>query len=346
MATREKPPRPWDIDDLLDIGKKSAVTYLKAVPVLILEAWVRGERKEGEANFVRTNNLARRLVDSGVVSGFGEKGTSNVVGALAKMQSGRSLTRPPLVEYQGGGMSWINLPHYEPLLQEYCRKYRERYPKDYDRLFPEDEPEWELPPVQKKQAEQKEDQAISFELLRPDGIQSLLGRLERALREREQATEGLARENRQLRNELAALQASGRTIADEELRNDCVELLANKKYYIDAIRRASVVLETRLREVLGGTGAQMEYGAALVHYALNKESGRLIISDQPAEQDGVHQLFSGAFAFVRNPPAHKKMEYTEVEVWQVISLIDYLLSLLRQARPRERVSGSPSRIPG
>jgi hypothetical protein len=346
MATREKPPRPWDIDDLLDTGKGTGVTYLKAVPILILEAWVQGERKEGVANFVRTNNVARRLVDSGLVSGFGQKGTSNVLGALAKMQSGRNLTRPPLVEYQGGGMSWVNLPHYEPLLQEYRGAYRERFQEDYRKLFPEGEPEWEPPPVQEKQAEQKKNQATSFELLRPDSTQSLLSRLERAIREREQVTEGLARENRQLRNDLAALQASGRMIADEELRNDCVELLANKKYYIDAIRRASVVLETRLKEAVGATKGDMEYGTGLVSYALNKESGKLIISSHPAEQEGVHLLFLGAFAFVRNPPAHKKIEYTEVEAWQVISLIDYLLSLLGQARPREGVSGSPSRIPG
>jgi uncharacterized protein (TIGR02391 family) len=345
MPTREKPPRPWDIDDLLDIGKRSAVIYLKAVPVLILEAWVRGEREEQVANFVRTNNLARRLVHSGLVSGFGKKGTSNIVGALSKIQSSRNLTRPPLIEYQGGGMSWINLPHYEPLLQEYRRAYRERYREDYDRLFPEDEPEWERRGLPEARAERSQAEPTPVELEARDEVHGLFTRLEQALRERDETIEGLKKENQELQAELAALRASEHRIVDEELRSDCVELLRDRKYYIDAIRRASVVLETRLREAIGGTGAGMQYGAALVHYALDKDSGRLIISEHPTEQDGVHALFSGAFAFVRNPPAHKKLKYTEVEAWQVISLIDYLLSLLRQAKPREGLPRAPSRTP-
>ena len=32
-------------------------------------------------------------------------------------------------------MFWVNLPHYEPLLQEYRPKYRELYPEDYKKLF-------------------------------------------------------------------------------------------------------------------------------------------------------------------------------------------------------------------
>ena len=123
---------------------------------------------------------------------------------------------------------------------------------------------------------------------------------------------------------------------DEELRNDCAELLENRKYYIDAIRRASVVLEERLKKAVEGTGAEnLQYGASLVRYALAKDTGKLVISDIFNEQDGVFQLFSGAFAFVRNPPAHKKVQYTELEAWQTISLIDYLLLLLRQAKPRK-----------
>ena len=42
MATREKPPRPWDVDDLHDLGDRQGEEgrYLKAVPVLILVKWV------------------------------------------------------------------------------------------------------------------------------------------------------------------------------------------------------------------------------------------------------------------------------------------------------------------
>jgi len=343
MVKREKPPRPWDVDDLLDLGKKSGVTYLKAIPVLILEKWVRGGRKEGESNFVRTRPLARRLTSSGLKPSFKPKGTSNILAALTGIQNGRNLT-PPLIEYQGKGKSWINLPHYEPLLQEYRQEYRELYPEDYEKLFLEGEPEWEPPSVPRGRTRRREAEPALAESEVQDEVQSLLAPIEQALRDQQQAVERLTEENQKLQAEVADLQsalhgkyqASHRRIVDEELRNDCAELLENRKYYIDAIRRASVVLEQRLRKAVEGTEVEkLQYGVSLVRYALAKDTGKLVISDIPNEQDGVFQLFNGAFAFVRNPPAHKKVQYTELEAWQTINLIDYLLLLLRQAKPRE-----------
>lgn len=123
---------------------------------------------------------------------------------------------------------------------------------------------------------------------------------------------------------------------DEELRNDCAEFLTREDTYIDAIRRAGVVLEMRLRKTIGGDGPErFKQGVDLVDYALIPGSGRLIISDHPAEQEGVRMLFRGAVQFVRNPPSHKKLQYTELEARQAVGLIDYLLSLLRQAKPRD-----------
>ena len=56
MATREKPPRSWDVDLLFVLGKREGIKakHLRAVPVLILERWVQGGREEGVANFVWT----------------------------------------------------------------------------------------------------------------------------------------------------------------------------------------------------------------------------------------------------------------------------------------------------
>jgi len=335
MATK-KPPRPWKINDLLRLGTKTGATYLKAVPVLYLENWVRGERKEGRANFVKTKDLANRLESSKAGIGFSPSVTMHISGALLKIQRGRNLVDPPLIEFEAGGIYRINLPHYEPLLQKYRQVYRERYPEDYKRLFPESEPDWGLSSLPKTEVERKEMEPMRIESEGQDKIQSLLRPLERALRGRQEAIDRLTEENQRLQAELVALQVPERKIVDEELRNDCVELLKNEEYYIDAIRRAGVVLETRLRKTLEGTGAgKLGYGAALVKYALGKDKGKLIISEHPNEQDGVYQLFSGAFAFVRNPPAHKKVQYTELEAWQTISLIDYLLLLLRQAKPRK-----------
>ena len=49
MTARSKPPGPWELDDFLDLGKKTGAIYLKAIPVLILEHWVRKKRKVGDA---------------------------------------------------------------------------------------------------------------------------------------------------------------------------------------------------------------------------------------------------------------------------------------------------------
>jgi uncharacterized protein (TIGR02391 family) len=346
MTARKKPPRSWDIDDLLDIGKRGGIRHVKAIPVLLLEEWVRRDREEGVANYVRTNSLARRLVGSKLVAGFKAKGTSNVIAGLSKMQSSRNLTRPPLIEYQGGGVSWVNLPHYEPLLQEYRQLYRERYPEDYAKLFPEDEPEWEPARAPKKRPVQSEDKTAPSEPEKADEIHGLLAPLEHTLREREQVIEKLTEENQKLRAELVALQAalqekreaprsalSERRIADEELRNDCAELLESEKYYINAIRNAGVVLEERLRKSTGAEAS--EFGTRLVDYALHKDSGRLTVSEHPVEQEGVHLLFRGAVQFVRNPPMHRKLKYTEGEARGAVGLIDYLLLLLQRARLRQ-----------
>jgi hypothetical protein len=130
---------------LFVLGKREGIKakHLRAIPVLILESWVQGGREEGVANYIWTNNIARRLVNSGLVPPFKPKGTSVILASLTTIQGSRNLTRPPLIEYRGEGMFWVNLPHYEPLLQEYRPKYRELYPDDYEMLFSEGEPEWE-----------------------------------------------------------------------------------------------------------------------------------------------------------------------------------------------------------
>lgn len=344
MPTRQKPPRPWEVDDLLDLGRREGVKYLKIIPVLILENWVRGRREKDAANYVRTKALARRLEKSGLVSPFKPKGTSNILGALGAIQGDRNLSRPPLIEFKGNGMSWVNLPHYEPLLQEYRQKYCELYPEEYEKLFSEGEPEWGASSASNVRAEAGQTKSRLPGSQEGDEIESLLAPVEHAMRDQQQAVARLTKENQKLKVELVALQSvlragretPERRIVDEELRNDCSKHLENSETYIDAIRRAGVVFEERLRKTIGGDGQEkFTQGVDLVDYALTPKSGRLIISDHPAEQDGVRMLFRGAVQFVRNPPAHKKVQYSELEAWQTIGLIDYLLLLLRQAKRRK-----------
>jgi hypothetical protein len=145
MTTSEKPARPWRMQDLQSLGRRGKKTYLKAVPVLILEKWVRGDGKEGIANYIEHSEVNDRLVSSGLRVPFKPKAVGSTLGSLVRMQSeksGRNLTAPPLIESREAGTSWINLPHYERLLQEYCKWYRKQYPGDYRRLFPDREPDW------------------------------------------------------------------------------------------------------------------------------------------------------------------------------------------------------------
>src|SRR5690348_5561210 len=103
MATRKisSPPRPWSIDSLLVLGKKEGTkaNYMKAVPLLILEKWVREGRKEEDANYVTTKDVENRLVESGVKQRpFKPKGAAVLLASLTRIQRSRNLTCPKLIE--------------------------------------------------------------------------------------------------------------------------------------------------------------------------------------------------------------------------------------------------------
>jgi len=109
MGSIKKPARPWGIWDLRDLGKKSGIRYLKAIPVLILEKWLKGNKEEGVANFVWTKEFAKRLEDSKLVVNFKPKGNAILLASLIRIQNARNLT-PPLIKYDVSGSFWINLP--------------------------------------------------------------------------------------------------------------------------------------------------------------------------------------------------------------------------------------------
>jgi hypothetical protein len=340
ITRKPTPPRAWEIDDLLDLGKREGIRYLKAVPVLVLEEWLlHGEGKDDV--YVRTKALARRLVDTGLHAPFPSKGTSNILAALSAIQKDRNLTKPPLMKIKDRGAYWVNINDYKDLLEKFRKIYRDQCPEDYKKLFQAGEPNWQ--PFKTVEFERRETNANQEKSDAKDEIQILLAQVEKALRDKQQAIERLSTEKQKLEAGLIASQASlqekrmvpYREIVDEELRLDCEELLGNPKTYIDAIRRAGVVLETRIKKAIGIGDNELQYGTGLIKSALASNTGMLMISESPNEQEGVFQLFTGAMAFVRNPPAHKKVQYTEREAWQTISLIDYLLMLLGQAKPRK-----------
>lgn len=340
MATpKTKPPRAWRLDDLLDLGRREGekANYSKAVPVLILEKWVQGEREAEVANYVWTKELAMRLENCGLIS-FKPKGSGNLFGAPSRIQNSRNLTRPHLIEKAGGGMFRVNLPHYEPLLQEYRQKYRDLYPEDYRKLFPKGEPEWEplaeshdAKPQVRQEPDSRADSfsnrirqvAQDFEEHWQDDLKSLEARLRL-----------LEQENQRLREQLDKARPISDEITDGALRKRVSNLGSSP--FDTILREAGVILEDRLRAA-SGISSKL-HGVDLVDAALAPDRGVLIYSPHPGEQDGVRMLYRGAMQFIRNPPMHQLIEYREDTARLFIRLIDSLLQLLSEAKRQQNHS--------
>jgi predicted nucleotide-binding protein len=218
-APKKHSSQEWQVFDLLELGKrgKEESQYLKAVPVIILDKWVREGRVKGAANHIKTKYVADRLKKKGLHGPFKPKASSNVLTALKRMQEARNLTKPYLIASMGGGEFEVNLPHYEKLLEDYRQEYSKEYKEDYKLLFPkaEDEPDWGQPSPPEAPVEQ-------------DWISDLLAPLEKALRENEQARVGLTKEREELR------------ARNEELTHK-IEQVQSKKQSLDANKRVFVV---------------------------------------------------------------------------------------------------------
>lgn len=323
------PPHDWGLGDLEDLGEKAKTYYLKAVPVLILEKWVKKDREEGVANWVRTRELAPRLVDSGLHEPFPKKGDSNVLGALRLMQSQRNLVRPPLITKEKGGWYSITLPRYEPLLQAYRQWYSEQHKEDYKKLFPQGEPEWEPPPTREGSEEKPSHvQAQSFS----ESILQVAQKYEEQWRENLQGLETrvrqLQQENEKMRGQLDKPPPIPDEITDSILKKR-LSSLGSAPFDI-MVRESGVVLEERLRAA-SGCSHQL-YGVDLVEAALSVDRGVLVFSAHTGEQDGVKNLYKGAYQFIRNPVMHRLIEYREDTARLLIRLTDSLLQLLAEAK--------------
>jgi len=117
---------------------------------------------------------------------------------------------------------------------------------------------------------------------------------------------------------------------DPELVEKC-GLLIRTERYDEAVGRAFVVLEERLRELLAVRGGS---GVNLSRKAFSPESGQLV--DQlylpPAEIEGIRDLFVGAFRAYRNRAAHTLAGYSLDEARSIIHLVNLLLLVLEKVR--------------
>lgn len=99
-----------------------------------------------------------------------------------------------------------------------------------------------------------------------------------------------------------------------------------------AIEHAFTVLEDRLRQRIK-VGAE-HYGEKLVNTAFGK-NGKLVFSEIEAENIGMRNLLSGAYATFRNPRKHRIVEDDEKTVLSILSLVELLITLVDESKDNE-----------
>lgn len=133
---------------------------------------------------------------------------------------------------------------------------------------------------------------------------------------------------------------------DQELVERC-GLLIRSDRYDEAVGRAFVVLEERLRELLEVRGGS---GVDLSQKAFSPKKGQLVdrLYLPPAEVEGIRDLFVGAFRAYRNRAAHTLAGYSLDEGRAIIHLVNLLLSVLEKARraPMQQVPQEVAQLLG
>lgn len=116
---------------------------------------------------------------------------------------------------------------------------------------------------------------------------------------------------------------------DEELLQRCTNLL-HLGAYDEAVRSAFVLLEERLREMLGEEGTT---GSNLANAAFNTKDGPLAkhLGKNLSEREGLRELYSGAFKVFRNPTAHSAVGYSSSDGKEIVILVNLLLRILKRA---------------
>ena len=115
---------------------------------------------------------------------------------------------------------------------------------------------------------------------------------------------------------------------DEELVDRCGFLFRTERYD-EAVGRAFVVLEERLRKMMG---VQKASGGQLVDklFFAKDSSYRDRLRLPEAEVRGLRDIFAGSFAAFRNRAAHTVAGYSQDEARGIIQLVNLLLLVLEQ----------------
>jgi len=96
-----------------------------------------------------------------------------------------------------------------------------------------------------------------------------------------------------------------------------------------SIQHAFTLLETQVRNKIDANSDLI--GEALINAAFGN-NGCLIYGETPAEQLGVRNFVSGAYATFRNPRMHRKVEDNEHEALELLAVVDLLMVIVEKAR--------------
>ena len=105
---------------------------------------------------------------------------------------------------------------------------------------------------------------------------------------------------------------------DDGLTNDC----KIRKPYRNAVKEALLTLEERMRTKLNVD--ESIHGVDLVSEAQKQE---IFNRNNKGEQEGLQLLYRGAFQWLRNPPGHRKIEYSKEDAVKIVLFSDYLIRL-------------------
>lgn len=101
----------------------------------------------------------------------------------------------------------------------------------------------------------------------------------------------------------------------------------NPGFFAAAVRDATLLLETRLRDLCDAPADLI--GVDLVTYAFkpdNHEGYLLNPSIVPGKAQGIQALYRGAVQQIRNPVGHRLVNLRGTEVFDILALVNYLLS--------------------
>jgi hypothetical protein len=112
----------------------------------------------------------------------------------------------------------------------------------------------------------------------------------------------------------------------DELSRSIRPLLENGKYDL-VVLAAFRYLEAHLQQTLKVSPHEL-FGEPLLNYAFSPKSGVLQIEGHPNEQAGLRNLMSGAYAFFRNPSAHRNVKYDEFTACTIVAMVAMMTGIV------------------